>query len=548
MSGGTVVMNDLTLRAAAFPGDSWRPPQPEAALYQPRRRGQRPRPIARTRRAIVAKLTGRPVAATAATCTLICALLAPPAYADPAGTGVPDAGVRPLPAGPVQFPGLGTTGPTNTGPQAGAPVYGPLGTQIMSEEIAVGTLEGQALQASLDYETARDTAASAEQAWQTAVDNTAELRVKADSAAADAYKAAAGLPGPYGDLVDDLHKLSVLAPGLSSQPGGEGAARDLLRAEREEQAAHDAFLLANSFAQTAKTKADSLGAQRAQRTAALADLKSRNSAELARVEAQRQAYEQSLGGANLADNSSVDGMQANPAALAAVARALSKMGAPYLWAAEGPDRFDCSGLAYWSYKIGPGANASLALPRVANEMYHATPAVPATRFARGDLLLPGDLVFFATSSSDWRTIYHMGIYIGGGRMVHAPSTGDVVKISPVMWSRFFGATRIYKAVPKQTSTPPVQPGPTTASASASATATPGNTDSSTSASTSTSTSASSSSSSSSGSSSGTGTGSSTGSTTSTGPSTGSSSSGSHSGGSSAPASASTTSPSPSPAP
>jgi cell wall-associated NlpC family hydrolase len=253
-------------------------------------------------------------------------------------------------------------------------------------------------------------------------------------------------------------------PGLGALPGGEAAARDLLRAEREERAAHDAYLLANSAEQSSRTKSENLKTTLDQRSAALLDLRNRNAAEVARIEAQRDAYEQSLGGANLADNTSIDGMQASAAALAAVARALSKLGSPYLWGAEGPDRFDCSGLAFWSYKIGPGANASLALPRVANDMYHGTPAVPATRFGRGDLLLPGDLVFFATDSSDWHTIYHMGIYIGGGRMVHAPSTGDVVKISPVMWSRFFGATRIYKPVPK--STTPAPP-PTSASPGAS---------------------------------------------------------------------------------
>jgi peptidoglycan DL-endopeptidase CwlO len=466
-------MEDLTLRGAAYPGDTWRPPQPEAAPSEATR--QRPRrpsagPIQRVRRLAMTKEGRRPVVAGAVICTLLCALISRPAYADPNGTTVPDSGVRPVPAGPLQLPGQGGTASTDNGTQLGPPVLGPLGNQIMTETVAVQTMEGQATQARLDYERARDTAAAAEQTWREAADRTAQLRAKADVAAADAYKTATGL-GPYSSFAGGLHKFSVLAPGLGPIPGGEAAARDLLRAEKEEKAAHDAFLLANSVEQTSRTKSDNLKASLDQRSAALVDLRRRNAAEVARIEAQRDAYEQSLGGANLADNTNIDGMQANPLALAAVARALSKLGSPYLWGAEGPDRFDCSGLAYWAYKIGPGANASLALPRVANDMYHGTPAVPATRVGRGDLLLPGDLVFFASNLSDWHSIFHMGIYIGGGRMVHAPTTGDFVKISPVMWSRFFGATRIYTAVPKAT-TPASQPGPTSTSVSPSHSASP----------------------------------------------------------------------------
>ncbi len=252
---------------------------------------------------------------------------------------------------------------------------------------------------------------------QLAQSDVANLQARADSAAADAYKAAAGL-GPLGDYASDLHNLSVLAPGVGGQPGGEEAARDLLRAQQQEKSADNAYQMANKVAQDLQLKFTDLDAQFKQRSTALVDLKTKNATEYAKAVAQNDAYEQSLGG-NLPVSQNIDGMQANPKAIQAVNWALSKRGSPYVWGTEGPDTFDCSGLAYWSYgKVG------IRVPRVAANMYHGTQAIVATRYSRGDLLLPGDLVYFATNMGDWRTIYHMGIYIGGGYMVQAPSTGD----------------------------------------------------------------------------------------------------------------------------
>jgi hypothetical protein len=89
------------------------------------------------------------------------------------------------------------------------------------------------------------------------------------------------------------------------------------------------------------------------------------------------------------------------------------------------------------------------LPRIANEQYNGTEKVDRTK------LLPGDLVFFGPPGS-WINIGHVGIYLGGGRMVQAPTTGDVVKVSSVWWSRFYGATR---PLPAHKATPPPPPPP-----------------------------------------------------------------------------------------
>lgn len=100
-------------------------------------------------------------------------------------------------------------------------------------------------------------------------------------------------------------------------------------------------------------------------------------------------------------------------AVKALNSALSKQGSPYQWAAEGPNAFDCSGLVYWSY-----LQHGRTLPRSSRSQ--ATMGSPVSTSA----MQPGDLLFF------YSPISHVGIYVGGGEMVHAPQSGDVVKVAP----------------------------------------------------------------------------------------------------------------------
>lgn len=122
----------------------------------------------------------------------------------------------------------------------------------------------------------------------------------------------------------------------------------------------------------------------------------------------------------------------NRTAAAAVAYARAQIGQPYVWGGDGPTEggFDCSGLTKAAY-----AAAGIRLPRVAQDQYSAGPRVPA-----GAPLLPGDLVFFGTSS--WH-ITHVGIYSGGGNMINAPRPHTVVREerAPVTGSSYRGATR-----------------------------------------------------------------------------------------------------------
>jgi cell wall-associated NlpC family hydrolase len=116
---------------------------------------------------------------------------------------------------------------------------------------------------------------------------------------------------------------------------------------------------------------------------------------------------------------------ASTKALGAVAAAKSKLGAPYVWGGSGPTTFDCSGLTMWAYK-----QVGISLPHFTGAQWNAGRHVSRSE------LRPGDLVFF------YSDLHHMGMYIGGGNMIHAPHTGDVVRIAPLDGRPYAGAVRV----------------------------------------------------------------------------------------------------------
>jgi len=111
-------------------------------------------------------------------------------------------------------------------------------------------------------------------------------------------------------------------------------------------------------------------------------------------------------------------------AAAAIAYARSQLGKPYCYAGSGPACFDCSGLTMRAW----GA-AGVSMPHYSGAQYSMFPHVPL------NAMQPGDLVFWGPGGSE-----HVGLYIGGGQMIAAPSTGDVVKIQAV-WGSPVGAAR-----------------------------------------------------------------------------------------------------------
>jgi cell wall-associated NlpC family hydrolase len=112
--------------------------------------------------------------------------------------------------------------------------------------------------------------------------------------------------------------------------------------------------------------------------------------------------------------------------------ALRFLGTPYVWGGEDPSGFDCSGLVQYVY-----AQRGVTIPRVAEDQ--AAVGIPVTP----QQLQAGDAIFFADSSG---YIGHEGMYLGGGQFIHAPRTGDVVKISSLYddyYARRYAGARRY---------------------------------------------------------------------------------------------------------
>jgi cell wall-associated NlpC family hydrolase len=104
------------------------------------------------------------------------------------------------------------------------------------------------------------------------------------------------------------------------------------------------------------------------------------------------------------------------AAATAVRFALAQLGEPYVWAAAGPDRWDCSGLTMAAW-----AAADRPLPHYSAAQYLST--TPVTQ----EQLRPGDLVFWAGGGTP-DAIFHVALYLGAGQVVHAPRPGTQVRI------------------------------------------------------------------------------------------------------------------------
>ncbi|MEU8824176.1 C40 family peptidase [Streptomyces sp. NPDC048636] len=117
-----------------------------------------------------------------------------------------------------------------------------------------------------------------------------------------------------------------------------------------------------------------------------------------------------------------------PAATGRAARAIAfahgALGKPYVWGATGPHGYDCSGLTQAAWRA-----AGVSLPRTTYTQINAGRRVSRSQLA------PGDLVFFYSGIS------HVGIYIGDGRMIHAPHPGAPVRVAPIDQMPFAGASR-----------------------------------------------------------------------------------------------------------
>ncbi|GGM32342.1 hypothetical protein GCM10011608_16120 [Micromonospora sonchi] len=393
----------------------------------------------------------RPMLWSALVSAVASAVLAAPAYAEPGvPVTVPDTGSRPVATGPLQLPGGapadGIPGAVTVPTTTGASV---LETQILAAEARVGELGTRLLELEQQRVEAESQLRTAERDLEFARAALTQAQQRADQAAAEAIKVDAALPP--GAFAADLRHLDLLRR-VNLGERVEGAtgpvAGELARAGTDEQVATQAHAAAESrlrgvqeqYAATEKALRDE--------EAKLLKLREDNAAQLVELAREQERAEQRIGAGYV--DQPTNGLGAHPTAQAAVAYARKQLGDRYVWATQGPDTFDCSGLMWAAYRSA----GYYQLPRISRDQYRATRSRTVPRTA----LLPGDLLFFASGSS-WTSIHHVGMYIGGGKMIHAPNSRERVKISTPSWSRLYAATRVVGAVPAPSASPTPSPTP-----------------------------------------------------------------------------------------
>ena len=117
--------------------------------------------------------------------------------------------------------------------------------------------------------------------------------------------------------------------------------------------------------------------------------------------------------------------EASESAKTVISKAYQYLGTPYVWGGTSPNGFDCSGYMQYIYK-----SVGVSLPRVSQAQQNA-----GRRVSISDIQ-PGDLVFWGNPA------HHVGMYIGNGQYIHAPQTGDVVKISQINYSKISSVSRV----------------------------------------------------------------------------------------------------------
>jgi cell wall-associated NlpC family hydrolase len=229
---------------------------------------------------------------------------------------------------------------------------------------------------------------------------------------------------------NDAVMAAVIGEQVALSPSG-------ILAERKQAAANAQRAAAE--AGTAQAVADADAARAQQATTAAAGQVHVIGAELANLDA---ASAQALkteadsvsqqAGQDLASGSALQFIPAAPlpppvaTSTVALTWLFSELGKTYVYGATGPDTFDCSGLTQFVWN-----KAGVSIPRVAVDQDNYAVPVPLSD------LRPGDLVFFGAD------VHHVGMYIGGGLMINAPQTGDVVRVSPIWWSDLVGFGRVH---------------------------------------------------------------------------------------------------------
>ncbi|MCF3964879.1 C40 family peptidase, partial [Streptomyces fuscigenes] len=228
-----------------------------------------------------------------------------------------------------------------------------------------------------------------------------------------------------GHAVEQQHMLALAARGTLAAESRLAAGKQ--RADAAADASGDALARQQQLAARTKQQRDTAESKLRQVESLLAALSPERLAQLAALDRSGTDKAQQ----DLLDSGALgpQGQAARPASptaagAAALRYAVRQIGKPYAWGGTGPAAYDCSGLT-----SGAWAHAGVPLPRTSEEQWRTLPHVPLDR------LRPGDLVVYFPKAT------HVAIYLGDGKVVHAPRPGALVKVSPIAANPLLGAVR-----------------------------------------------------------------------------------------------------------
>jgi cell wall-associated NlpC family hydrolase len=219
------------------------------------------------------------------------------------------------------------------------------------------------------------------------------------------------------DFLDQMSALDMLA--TDNKEAMDRLTGAVAQTEQAAQTAHDASTRAGQAAKDAARLTSDLTRARTDMDRQIQLVQSR----LTKLNRAERASYTSIGDINFP----IDiGIGNSGVAAEALRAALTKQGSPYVYGAEGPSTFDCSGLVKWAF-----SQAGMSgLPHSAQSQAQMGQSVSRAS------LQPGDLIAL------YSPISHIGIYVGDGRYLNAPQTGDVVKVSTVPWGEVTAMRRI----------------------------------------------------------------------------------------------------------
>jgi cell wall-associated NlpC family hydrolase len=312
--------------------------------------------------------------------------------------------------------------------------------QITENGRRIDALNEQINSAQIALDEANATIAAAEAQVAAAVAKTTDLRDELARRAAAVYRQAGS------GTVSDLDAKSTTELATRNKYTSLAAQREkqlvtqLARAKEDLSARRAEAERARAAAEDTKQQIDSAKSELVdgdnKQRALLSQVKGDIAQLVAQAEAERRAREEAAARARMAAAQATASMSSasragadttpreipapSPGAATAIAYAQAQLGKPYCYGGAGPSCFDCSGLTMMAW----GA-AGVGMPHGSTEQYNVFPHVPLSQAQPGDLIV-------------WDG--HVGLYIGGGMMIHAPHTGTVVQIAPV-YGTPWGAAR-----------------------------------------------------------------------------------------------------------